>query len=195
MTWFLSSLRECKHLLLVICQCWTVPAALAARNTFLVRLLVASGGRNFKAMVGNDKLLPPSKLKASEPLSVLNTRIPPSPHAAARYLPSGANLTAKISLDIAASLMVSRGINLDVVVVVMIERYGDDKQGLLTMTPVAVQFLNSQRELGFLLLNVCIYKDVEQYFDDFVYGGDVPIEKQRRIIQRKMPKSTSFARF
>jgi hypothetical protein len=67
-----------------MCQCCTTPAALAAKNTFFVRALVPSGGRNRNAVVGNATFDPLCKLNAMLPFVVLNTRIAPSPHPAAK---------------------------------------------------------------------------------------------------------------
>lgn len=82
-----------------MCQCSTDPFEFTANNTFFV-LDDDVNGRNRIAVHG----IPKPKLwwgcvKVYErvPFSVLNTRIAPSPHPAARNLPSGENLVQNTS--------------------------------------------------------------------------------------------------
>jgi hypothetical protein len=114
-----------------MCQCWTDPAAFAARKTFFV-LVEAVTGRNRIAVVGKAIFDPPSRVYAIFPLETLKTRIPPSPQPAyhsknnintkfqtetvsltAKNFPSGENRTQNTSEVL--SLIVTLGMSLNCV--------------------------------------------------------------------------------
>mmetsp|Transcript_388 Transcript_388/g.1369 ORF Transcript_388/g.1369 Transcript_388/m.1369 type:complete len:258 (-) Transcript_388:485-1258(-) len=86
---------EWRHLPDVICQCSMAPAALPVSSTFLVRSLLK--GRNRRIVAGRLPAVGLSSVWESVPVCALKTRTAPSPQPAAKYLPSGENLTEKTS--------------------------------------------------------------------------------------------------